>query len=82
MLSLASAKAVAAGADIPRPSSQPPADLIRLSIGIEHPADLIADLLQAITSPQRKQGVTPGAFQTASTIDAKPLAPAINGVLQ
>ncbi len=76
------AKAAAAGADIPRPSSQPPADLIRLSIGIEHPADLIADLTQALTSPQRRQGLTPNAALIASAVDTKPLALTSHGVLQ
>lgn len=37
----------AANVDVPKPSSQPPADLVRLAVGIEHPADLIADLQQA-----------------------------------
>jgi cystathionine beta-lyase/cystathionine gamma-synthase len=39
--------AKAAGTDLPRPATQPPADLVRLAVGIEHPGDLIADLQQA-----------------------------------
>jgi cystathionine gamma-synthase len=30
------------------PGSRTPQDLVRLSIGLEHPDDLIADLLQAL----------------------------------
>jgi cysteine-S-conjugate beta-lyase len=53
--------AKAADATIPKPATQPPPDLIRLSIGIEHPADLLADLAQAFEasqSPQRQEGRT------------------------
>jgi cystathionine gamma-synthase len=32
------------------PSSTSPANLLRLSIGLEHPDDLVADLLQALDS--------------------------------
>jgi len=35
-------------ASIEGPDSPIPADLLRLSIGIEHPDDLIADLEQAL----------------------------------
>jgi cystathionine gamma-synthase len=33
------------------PGSRTPQDLIRLSIGLEHPDDLIADLAQALEGP-------------------------------
>ena len=35
-------------APVEGPSSRVPADLLRLSLGIEHPDDLIADLMQAL----------------------------------
>ena len=37
-------------ASIKGPNSPVPPDLLRLSVGIEHPHDLLADLEQALTS--------------------------------
>jgi cystathionine beta-lyase len=66
--------AKAASVDIPKPSTRPPADLVRLSIGIEHADDLLADLSRAFETAERashaaaaqetKRLVTPSASHT------------------
>ena len=39
-------------ASVEGPDSPAPPDLLRLSVGIEHPDDLIADLEAALSAPQ------------------------------
>jgi cystathionine beta-lyase len=71
--------AKAAGANIPRPGNPPPPDLVRLSVGIEDAADLIADLAQSIAAARRGAGAvesaTPVVSIPATKAAAKPLAP-------
>lgn len=60
----------AANVNVPKPSSQPPADLVRLAVGIEHPADLIADLQQAFQAAARSSAPHPEV--TVKTHSATP----------
>lgn len=64
--------AKAAGADIPKPASNPPADLVRLAVGIEHPGDLIADLQQAFAAAALPQDVAVKAPRAALTSAISP----------
>src|SRR5262249_36239131 len=46
------------------PSSPVPEDLLRLSIGLENPADLISDLETALQGVGHARGAAPAAVQT------------------
>ena len=63
-------------ATVEGPHSQVPANLLRLSIGIEDPADLIADLEQALAGGRRRDRQTLVAANEAATgaSNAKPVS--------
>ena len=71
-------------ASIEGPSTPVPADLLRLSIGLEHPDDLIADLEQALAHPAPdglNPVVTPGPPAAAKVPPADNLAAKIEALL-
>lgn len=62
-------------ASIEGPSTPVPTDLLRLSIGLEHPGDLIADLERALERSARAESISvgasaPGAFSGAIEDDS------------